>query len=638
MPTPHGQIDEGRQMSDSTNGSSAQQEVLRERAQVQDAVAGQTLCTLFQSTVSTYGSKDALGRRDEAGNWSWMTWAQYGDAARDFAMALHQRGIGKGDFVGVMVANRPEHCVADTGAFHAAATGVSIYNTLSEEQIAYVAGNCEAKVAVLEDAETYGRWAAVRDQLPHLQTIVMVTEADQVEGEGVISWDDFLASGRAHLADVGEEVFAQTWRSVQPEDVATLIYTSGTTGPPKGVVETHGALLYVMEAARSIFKLPMNPNTLSYLPLAHVAERMFSHYQGIKYGAKVFFCEDYTTIAEYLPVAQPTAFLAVPRVWEKMRSALLTRIDEAEGPKAKLGEQAFGILEQLGAMKISGRKPSLLLQGQAALFEKLVYSKVREALGFDNTLVALTGAAPMPDDLLMFFSGLGIEILNVYGMTETTAVTNANRPGRTRLGTVGERVPGIEVDIAADGEIIVRGPTMTPEYYKRPEATAELYDADGWLHTGDLGRIEDGYLSIVGRKKEIIVTSSGKNISPHEIETHLKQHPLIGQVMAVGDDRNYISALIVLDPEAAEAWTRKRDIPFTDLAQLAERDDIRAEVAKAVEAANAKLARVEQIKTWELLTTDWTVESGELTPSMKLKRHVVSSKYADVIDGLYPGR
>ncbi|CAN5414593.1 AMP-dependent synthetase/ligase [soil metagenome] len=612
-------------------------QVLTERKQISDAIAGQTLCALFQSTVSTYGAKDALGRRDADGNWSWMTWAQYGDAAKLFAMALLKRGMGKGDFVGIMVENRPEHCIADTGAFHAAATGVSIYNTLAEDQIAYVAGNCGAKVAVLNDAETYGRWAAVRDQLPDLHTIVMVSGAEEVRGDGVISWDDFLAEGQAHLDAVGEEAFTAAWNSVQPDDVATLIYTSGTTGPPKGVVETHGAILYIMEAARSIFKLPMNPNTLSYLPLAHVAERTFSHWQGIKYAAKVFFCDDYTQIAEYLPVAQPTAFLAVPRVWEKMRAALLTRIDEAEGPKAKLGGQAFGILNQLGAMKLGGRKPSLLLQGQAALFEKLVYSKVREALGLNNTQIALTGAAPMPDDLLMFFAGLGIDILNVYGMTETTAVTNANRPGRIRLGTVGERVPGVEVAIAADGEIIARGPTMTPEYFKRPEATEELFDADGWLHTGDLGKIEDGYLAIVGRKKEIIVTSSGKNISPHEIETQLKQHPLVGQVMAVGDDRNYISALIVLDPESAEAWARKHDIGFTSLAEFAERDDVRAEVTKAVEAANSKLARVEQIKTWELLPTDWTVESGELTPSMKLKRHVVSSKYSDVIDGLYSG-
>ena len=250
----------------------------------------------------------------------------------------------------------------------------------------------------------------------------------------MISWADFLAEGQAHLDEVGEDVFTAAWKSVEPDDVATLIYTSGTTGPPKGVVETHRGVLYIMEAAKGIFELPMNPNTLSYLPLAHVAERTFSHWQGIKYAAKVHFCEDYTQIAEYLPVAKPTAFLAVPRVWEKMRAALLTRIDEAEGPKAKLGQQAFAILPQLGAMAFTGRKPSVLLQGQAALFEKLVYSKVREALGLDETIIALTGAAPMPDDLLMFFRGLGIEILNVYGMTETTAVTNANRPGRVRLG------------------------------------------------------------------------------------------------------------------------------------------------------------------------------------------------------------
>ncbi|MEE8599822.1 AMP-dependent synthetase/ligase [Euzebya tangerina] len=606
-----------------------------QRAKILSAIEGQTLCTLFHQATTDHADADALGRRDDDGNWHWTSWGAYGQAAKHVAMALHKRGLGKGDFVAIMVENRPEHCIADAGSFMAAATGVSVYNTLAEDQIAYVAGNCEAKVAVLGGPEAYGRWAAVRDQLPELATIVVIEDADACDGEGVISWADFLAEGEAHLAEVGEEVYTERWNSVEPDDTATLIYTSGTTGPPKGVVETHQAVLYLMEAAKQVFELPMNPRVLSYLPLAHVAERTFSHWQGILYASKVFFCDDYTKIAEYLPVARPTAFLAVPRVWEKMRSALLNRVAEAEGPKAKLGQQAFEILPQLGGMQLTGRKPSILLQAQATLFERLVYSKVREGLGMDDLTVALTGAAKMPDDLLMFFSGLGIEILNVYGMTETCAVTNANQPGRTRLSTVGEALPGIEVAIADDGEIIARGPTMTPAYYKRPEATEELYDDDGWLHTGDLGRISEGYLEIIGRKKEIIVTSSGKNVSPHEIETHMTAHPLIGQVMAVGDDRNYISALLVLDPEAAPGWAAKNDIPYESLAEFSQREDVRAEIERAVETANTKLARVEQVKRWELLPTDWTVESGELTPSMKLKRHVVETKYADVIEGIY---
>ena len=611
-------------------------QVLQEREAILATIGDSTLCDLFMTSVATHAAKDALGRRAADGTWSWMTWADYGETAKNFSMALQARGIGKGDFVGIMVANRPEHVIADAGSFLAAATGVSIYNTLAPDQIAYVAGNCEAKVAVLNDAETYERWASVRSELPSLTTIVVVEDAHRCHGDGVISWDDFLAEGATHLADVGEEAFTERWQSVEPDDVATLIYTSGTTGPPKGVVETHRAVLYLMEAASQVFQLPTNPNTLSYLPLAHVAERTFSHWQGIRYGAKVFFCEDYTTIAEYLPVARPTAFLAVPRVWEKMRAALLARAAGAEGAKGKLTQQAFGIVTELGEAAIDGRKLSLPLQLQGRAFEKLVYSKVREALGLDQAVVALTGAAPMPDDLLAFYKGLGVEILNVYGMTETMAVTNANRPGAIRLGTVGPALPGVEVKIADDGEILARGTTMTPEYYRRPEATEELFDDDGWLHTGDLGRIEsDGYLAIVGRKKEIIVTSSGKNISPHEIETQLQAHPLIGQVMAVGDNRNYITALVVLDPEAANGWAEQKGLTGLSYAELAVHTEVHTEVTTAIETANGNLARVEQVKKWKLLDADWTVESGELTPSLKLKRHVVSEKYSTVIEELY---
>jgi long-chain acyl-CoA synthetase len=612
------------------------EQVLKEREAVLASIGDATLCSLFLEAVETNGPKDALGRRAADGTWSWMSWREYGEAAKRFAMALQARGIGKGDFVGIMVANRPEHVIADSGSFLAAATGVSIYNTLASDQIAYVGGNCEAKVAVLNDPETFARWQSVRGELPNLATIVVVDGADQCQGDGVISWDDFLAEGAAHLADVGEDAFTERWQSVEPDDVATLIYTSGTTGPPKGVVETHRAVLYLMESASQVLELPNNPNTLSYLPLAHVAERTFSHWQGIRYGAKVFFCEDYTEIADYLPVAQPTAFLAVPRVWEKMRATLIARAAAAEGPRGALGRRAFDIAAKVGQALIDGQNLPLPLRLQAGLFERLVYSRVREALGFDQTVVALTGAAPIADEILSFFKGLGIEILNVYGMTETMAVTNANRPGATRLGTVGPALPGVEVKLADDGEVLARGVTMTPEYYRRPEATEELYDAEGWLHTGDLGKIDSqGYLAIVGRKKEIIVTSSGKNISPHEIESQLQNHPLIGQVMAVGDNRNYITALMVLDPEAAAEWADAKGLGGLSYGELAVHPELQAEVAAAVEDANGKLARVEQIKKWRLLESDWTVDSGELTPSLKLKRHVVSEKYTDVIEDFY---
>lgn len=608
-------------------------EVHAVRDDILAAIDSQTLCDLFQSAVATYPDADALVW-DDGGNWRSLTWAEYGDRVKRAAMGLSALGVDKGDFVAIMATNRPEHLIADLAAVHIGATPVSVYNTLSPEQIAHVAGNCGAKVAVLNDPEHLERWASVKDRLPELQTGVLLDGS--ADADWAISWDELLTRGGQHLAEAGEDAYRQRWEAVEPDDPVTLIYTSGTTGPPKGVIETHKGVLFILESVRRFLELPTNLSMLSYLPLAHVAERTFSHYQGIKYAAKIHFCDDLNKVAEALPVARPYAFLAVPRVWEKMRSALLAKVKEAEGPKRKLADQAFSVVPQLGAVRLAGRTPSLLLAGQAALFDKLVYAKVRAALGLDQCRVAVTGAAPMPDDLIIFFKGLGIEILNVYGMTETTAVTNANRPGQVRLGTVGPALPGVEVATASDGEVIARGPSMTPGYWKQEDATKELFDDDGWLHTGDLGEIDDdGYLKIVGRKKELIITAGGKNISPTNIEALVSQHPLVGQICVVGDDRKFVSALIVLDPEAAPQWAAEHDVPFESLAAFSKRQEVIAALQQAVDEANSRLARVEQIKRFEVLSEDWTVETGEMTPSLKLKRHVVHQKYGDLIDSMY---
>ena len=606
---------------------------IAERERIERAIEGQTLCSLFQETAERQAGDDALHWLD-GDTWRSTTWGDYRDAVRRVAMGLAALGVGRGDTVAIMATNRPEHVIADVGALHAGAVPVSLYNTLAEDQIAYVAGNCGAKVAVLEDAAFFERWSRIRGELPALEHVVVLDGADGLEG--VLSWDDLLAKGDAHLAAAGETAFDELWKDVAPTDDVTLIYTSGTTGPPKGVRITHRGVLFVMESVRTALDLATGFRAISYLPLAHVAERSFSLWGGIKYGASTYFCRDLDKVAEVLPVARPYAFLAVPRVWEKMRTGLFAALKQAEGAKAKLGAKAFEVAPQIGALQLTGRKPSLLLGAQHALFERLVYAKVRARLGLDEVHVAITGAAPMPDDLIVFFKGMGIEIVNVYGMTETTAVTHGNRRGEVRLGTVGRALPGVECRIADDGEILVRGPNMTPGYYQREEATAELLDADGWLHTGDLGRIDaDGYLTIVGRKKELIITAGGKNISPNNIEALVKSSPVIGTVCAIGDDRRYISALVALDPDGAPAWSQERGIGASSLAALAEHPEVRAEVQRAVDEANAKLSRVEQIKRFEILPTEFSVESGELTPSLKLKRHVVHSKWSDVIDRMY---
>jgi len=599
---------------------------------------GRTLLDVFAATCDANWNRPALVIKEGDG-FRTLTWGEYRTQASHVAMALRGYGVRHGDHVALMMTNRPEHVVADVGALMAGGVPVSVYNTLATDQIRYIAENCAAKVAIVEDAAFLATWDAVREQLPALEVLVVVdpTGVDVDGRDDVITYAELLERGERAL-ETGHGELENSWRGVTPDDAVTLIYTSGTTGPPKGVVITHKALLYQLAVVMDLLDIQAGNRGVSYLPLAHVAERMTTHYVGIRAGGTIYFVKDVAEVLPTLQEARPNIFMAVPRVWEKMHTRIMGKIHETENERRRdLALKAVEVGKEKVRADLAGRTPPLKVRLQHAVFDKLVFSKIRDGLGLDELRYALSGAAPISADLLSFFKAIGIEILEVYGMTESTAVITANTPGNVRIGTVGTPLPGIEVRIAEDGELLARGPIITAGYLHRPEATAEAIDADGWLHTGDLATMDDDeYVRIVGRKKELIITAGGKNLSPNNIEESIKQRSsLIAQLCAVGDERPFVSALVVLDAEALPTWADAQGLSFGSVAEAAQHPKVVAEVQQAIDAGNAELARVEQVRKWAIVPAEWTAESEELTPSLKLKRNVIHTKYSDVIDGLY---
>jgi long-chain acyl-CoA synthetase len=608
-----------------------------ERRQIEQEIKGRTLCDLLAEHAAGHGDAPAMSwKRD--GAWQTLSWREYRERVAEVAMGLAGLGVGKGDFVAIMATNRPEHVLADQGAVHAGATPTSFYFTLASEQVQYVAGHCAAKVAVLEDRDMLKRWQDIRDGLPGLRYLVVLDGAQDGDGPGVLGWDELVGRGRDALA-ADRAAFEELRGRIGPEDNATLLYTSGTTGPPKGVLLTHHNLLFECTALDRLTGLSPEGSSVSYLPLAHIAERVLSIYGPLTMRTHIWFCPEPTQAVEYVREARPTLFFGVPRVWEKVRAGIQAKLAAEESErKRKIAQRAVETGLEVVRRTQRGEPVPLGLRARHAVLERLVLAKIRQAIGLDRCSFASSAASPLAVDVAEFFAALGLPLVEVYGMTETTGVATGNRPGKVKIGTVGPPLAGVEVRLADDGEVLVRGPVNTPGYFRQPEATAELIDAEGWLHTGDVGELDgDGYLKIVDRKKELIITSSGKNLSPANIEGLLKEHPLIGQVLVFGDDRPYVVALIVLDHELAPGWAARNGLAGNDLAALAAHEQVLAEVQLAVDAANQRLARIEQVKRFEVLPVEWTAESEELTPTLKLRRRIIHAKYAERIDALYQG-
>ena len=544
-----------------------------------------TVCAAFQRTVAR--DPDAVALRTPGGAVS-LTWREYDDRVRRVAAGLHALGVRRGDTVGLMLTNRPEFAIVDAAAMHLGATPFSVYNTSSPEQVAYLFGNAGNRVVVGEAAtlEVVRAAGAAPDH-------VVCVDADL---PGAMT----LAALEATSEDGFD--FDATWRAVEPDDLVTLIYTSGTTGPPKGVQTTHRHVMEQVRAICAVVEVQPGDRITSFLPSAHIADRVTTQYLGALRGVQVTYVADARTIGAALADTRPTIWFAVPRVWEKLKQAL-----EA---------------------KVPGLDPTTAGEPLRA--------SLRAAIGLDECRWAWSGAAAIAPETLDFFTGLGIPLVELWGMSEVTGAGILNPPDRPRVGTVGLPLPGLETRLLDDGELLVRAPFLTSGYRDDPERTAEAIDADGWLHTGDVARIDaDGYVTIVDRKKEIIISAGGKNMSPANIESALKVGcPMAAAITVVGDGRPYVVALVTLDPDAAAAYATAHGLR-PDPAVLAQDEGLRAVVRAGIEAGNARLSRVEQVKAFEILPTFWEPGGDELTPTLKLRRRPIATKYADVIDRLY---
>ncbi len=600
-----------------------------ECAAIDRAVEGMTICSGFADTAARHPNLEAL-RWWAASGWRALTWSEYRDRVAQATLGLQTLGFGRGSFAGILMRNRPEHVIADLAVLHAGGTPVSLYATLAPEQIAYILRHCEAAAVFVEDAAFLDRLRTVRDQLPHLRWLVMV-EGD-APGE-VTRWDELLARGGDSSG--GRRRFEESWRRVRPNDLATLIYTSGTTGPPKAVMIDHRNVAWTVESGRQHELLKPGERQISYLPLAHVAERFVGHWSSVFNATTVSYCPALAELGRYLVDVRPNFFFGPPRVWEKLYAGIQAAIAAEADDARRAGIQ--------GAIQV-GREVVEHEQRREPLPAELAEKHSRVApilqailarVGLDQVRIAMTGAAPIATEMIEFFRALGLPLTEIWGMSELTGPGSWRLDG-FRIGSVGMPIPGDEARVGEDGELLVRGGNVMRGYYRDPVKTAEAIGPDGWLRTGDIAGIDkEGNIAIVDRKKELIITAGGKNISPANLEGFLKQNPVIGQACVIGDRRPYLSALLVLDGQVAAVWAQKRGIAAASPADLSANPQVVAEVERTVEAVNQRVSRHEQIKRFHILPVEWTAESEELTPTLKLKRRVILEKYAEVIEELY---
>jgi long-chain acyl-CoA synthetase len=561
----------------------------------------------------------------QGGSWRPTSYRDYAAEVVKTARALISLGFEPGNNVAILGFNRPEWAITVLAGMAAGGAAAGIYTTCSPPEVQYITDHSEAPIIVLEDHAQWKKIEAELARLPKLRHVVLMKGAPAVGHDMVLTWEQFLAKAE----NTPEKVVHDRVAKIEPQQLATMIYTSGTTGPPKGVMLSHHNVAWTAKMATGLIDGKETDTSLSYLPMAHVAEQTFTIYVPITTGAQIYYAESLEKVPDNLKEVQPTVFFGVPRIWEKFHAGVNGKLKQATGLKAKLVKWAM----KVGAAQAQRRGEGRPAGGLGyALATKLIFSKLKPAIGLGNARVCVSGAAPIAQEVLEFFAALDIIVLEVYGQSEGSGPTTFNIPNKFKFGSVGPRLPGIECEIAKDGEILVRGPNVFLGYYKEPEATAETL-IDGWLYSGDLGEFRGEFLYITGRKKEIIITAGGKNIAPKNIEAALKNHDLVNEAVVIGDRRKFLSALLTLDPELSAAWAKQTG---AEAAKLHENAALRRELQAYIDnEVNKQFAQVEHIRKFTVLSRNLSQELGELTPTLKVKRKKVNENFAKEIEAMY---
>jgi long-chain acyl-CoA synthetase len=598
-----------------------------------------TIAKSFLLAAETRGDRPAI-REKKFGIWQPTSWRQWLKMSRDIAYALHATGFRPGDVASIVANAVPEWVYADMGILCAGGVSSGIYPTDSSVQVEYLINDSATRVIFAEDEEQLDKILSCRARCPTLQKIVVF----DMEGLGafsdpmVLSLAEFIALGQNHIQD-NEALFDAMVGSRGADDLAILVYTSGTTGPPKGAMHSNRSVTHQMRHANDLFPSTDAEERLVFLPLCHVAERVGGYYISLALGSVMNFAESPETVPDNLREVQPTAFLAVPRIWEKFYSGITIALKDATPLQNWMYRQALAVGHRMTESRLEGKTPPLTLQlaNQAAYW--LVFRNIRRMLGLDRCRLAFTGAAPIAPDLIRWYLALGLDMREVYGQTENCGVATVMPPDRIKLGSVGRAAPWGEVAISPQGEILIKGDFLFMGYLNQPEKTAETIDSRGWLHTGDVGSIDnEGFVKITDRMKDIIITSGGKNITPSEIENQLKFSPYVSDAVVIGDKRPYLTCLVMIDQENVEKFAQDHDIPFTNYASLCRAAEIQDLIQREIEAVNVNFARVETIKKFFLIERQLTPEDEELTPTMKLKRSFVNKRYAAEIGAMYGER